>query len=167
MANEFRDIAGKTAKVVAKQARRRGVYLSLSDEEIRSFLAGAIDAGERLETYADLRPHRDCPRVPRGRRVEDGFGGKTAPRKMVGAAFNIAVVASGEWDFPDPKHTTALYGGIDSLAGRLLVEFNPVTSGCEHVMAVTDRHLMLVRIRGGVGRKLGPSLVPWWVPRAR
>ncbi|MFI0357701.1 hypothetical protein [Actinomadura sp. 9N407] len=168
MAREFRDIAGRTAKVVARQARRRGVFLSLSDGEVRSFLAGVIDAGEGVEAHAGLRPHPDCPKVPRRRRVEDGFGGKTPVRKMAGVAIGIADVLSGEWE-PDTRSllTTALHGGPDSLAGQLLVQFNPVTSGCEHVLAVTDQRLMLVRIRSGVGRKLGPAIVPWWVRRVQ
>ncbi len=168
MAKEFRDIAGKAAKVVAQQARRRGVFLSLSDGEIRSFLSGVVEAGERLEAYADLRPHHDCPRVPRRRRVQDGFGGRTPARRMAGAAVEMAAFAAGEWE-PESKRrlTTGLHGGPDSMAGRLLVQFDPVTSGCEHVLAVTSRRLMLVRIRSGVGRKLGPALVPWWVERVQ
>ncbi|QFG22299.1 hypothetical protein [Actinomadura sp. WMMB 499] len=165
MAGEFRDIAGKTAKGVARQARRRGVFLSLSDDEVRPFLAQVMDPGARLDAHAAVRPHSECPKVPRRRRVQDGFGGRTAPRKMVGAAFEITAFVSGEWEPDDPRTGKGLYGGPDTVAGRLLIEFNPVTSGCEHILAVTDRHLMLVRIRSGVGRKLGPALVPWWVER--
>ncbi|WP_106402547.1 hypothetical protein [Actinocorallia populi] len=164
MAQEFRDLAGKAAKAVAQQARQRGVFLSLSDEEIGAFVSGVLEPGERLEVFADLRPHPDCPKVPRRSRVQDGFGGRSSARKMAGAAVSIAAFAAGEWE-PDSRalFSTALHGGMDSLAGRLRVQYDPETSGCEHVLAVTDTRLMLVRIRSGVGRRLGPSLVPWWV----
>lgn len=168
MAKEFRDVAGKAAKVVAQQARQRGIFLSLSDGEIQSFLSGEVEAGERLEAYADLRPHHDCPKVPRRRRVQDGFGGKAPARKMAGAAVEIAAFVGGGWE-PDSRGrlTTVFHGGPDSVAGQLLIQFNPVTSGCEHVLAVTSQRLVLVRIRSGVGRKLGPAIVPWWVQRAQ
>ncbi len=45
MAREFRDIAGKAAKVVAQQARQHGIFLTLSDEELQAFLSGVVEPG--------------------------------------------------------------------------------------------------------------------------
>lgn len=166
MAQEFRGLAGKAAKVVAQQARQRGVFLTLSDEEVRSFVSGVLEPGERLEVFAGLRPHHDCQKVPRRLRVQDGFGGKSSARRLAGAAVSIAAFASGEWELDGhARLTTALHGGMDSLAGRLRVQYDPETSGCEHVFVLTSARLMLVRIRSGVGRKLGPAIVPWWIRR--
>ena len=166
LASEFREIAGRSAKAVGRQVRQRGFFISLSDEEVRSFLSGVVDPQERLEAYMGVRPHRDQPRVPRKRRVQDGFGGKRPAGQVAGVAFMVGAIAAGEGGGGrTPRQNTVLHGGFDSVAGRLLIELNPVTSGCEHIMAVTTRHLILVRVRSGVGRKLGPAIVPWWVPR--
>lgn len=168
MAKDFRDfagMAGKTAKAVGRQARQHGVLMSLSDKEIRSFLPQVVDPGERVDAYAGLRPHNDCPKVPRKRRVQDGFGGRRTVGKMVETTIGVADFVSGNWDPDDPRHGTGMHGGLDSLAGRLRIEFDPDTSGCEHVMVVTNARLLLMRVRTGVGRKVGPAIVPWWVRR--
>lgn len=164
MANDFRSIAGKAAKVVAEEARQRGGFLTLNDEDIAGFLAGVVEPGEQVVAFDRARPHDDCPKVPRGRRVEDGFGGRSTTRKLAGVAVGVAAVASGEW-FGDPRQSTALYGGLDSMAGQLRIHFDPVTNGCEHLLALTTTRLVLLRIRSGVGRKFGPALVPWWAHR--
>ncbi|WP_336081076.1 hypothetical protein [Nocardia sp. SSK8] len=166
MANDFRDLAGKAAKAVAEEARQRGGFLTLNDDDITSFLASAVEPGEQVLTFAAVTPHHDCPKVPRKRKVEDGFGGRSATRKLAGAALGIAAVASGEWDLGDPRQSTALHGGLDSLAGQLRIHYDPVTNGCEHVLALTSARLVLLRIRSGVGRKFGPALIPWWAHRA-
>ncbi|APE36413.1 hypothetical protein BOX37_23560 [Nocardia mangyaensis] len=157
-------MAGKAAKAVTEEARQRGGSLALNDEDITAFLAGVVEPGEQGVAFGRFTPDLDCPKVPRGRKVEDGFGGRSTTRKIAGAAIGVAAVASGEW-FGDPRRS-ALHGGLDSMAGRLRIQFDPVTNGCEHILALTNTRLILLRIRGGVGRKFGPALIAWWAHRS-
>ncbi|MFF2085934.1 hypothetical protein ACFVVM_19320 [Nocardia sp. NPDC058176] len=165
MVNDFRSFAGKAAKAVAEEARQRGGSLALNDEDITAFLATVVEPGEQGVAFDRFTPHLDWPKVPRGRKVEDGFGGRSTTRKLAGAAIGVAAVASGEW-IGDPRQSTALHGGFDSMAGQLRIQFEPVTNGCEHILALTNNRLILLRIRSGVGRKFGPALIAWWAHRS-